>query len=194
MTKKSTKILILENEVFFRDRLQGLCSEMGRTFVADDMESALELLTQHSFQLLLLDWHLVQLDFSDFWSIIDNLQPDAFRIALFRSPLLQDVIAAMKSGMNDVFWAYQDTAVLKSKLKDSLSREKPSTVTHSYISQLADFLTDRAVSKKTSLSEARKEFSKIFLSQILSQQKIRRFQLADLMSVTSRTLRRHLSK
>ena len=158
------------------------------------MESALELIRRHSFQLLLLDWHLIQADFSDFWSTIDNFQSNSCRIALFTSPQLNDVIAAMKSEMSDVLWAYQNSAVLKVKIKDALFQEKPSTIVHSYVSQWVDSLTDRAVTRKTSLSKARKEFSKTFLSQILSQNKMRHSQLADAMHITARTLHRHLSE
>lgn len=194
IVKKNIKILILENEVSFRGRLKGLCSDMGKTWAVNDMESALELIRRHSFQLLLLDWHLIQADFSAFWSTIDNFQPNSCRIALFTSPQLNDVIAAMKSEMSDVLWAYQNSAVLKVKIKDALSQEKPSTIVHSYVSQWVDSLTDRAVTRKTSLSKARKEFSKTFLSQILSQNKMRHSQLADAMHITARTLHRHLSE
>jgi DNA-binding NtrC family response regulator len=167
---------------------------MGKTWAVNDMESALELLRRHSFQLLLLDWHLIRSDFSAFWSTIDNFQPNSCRIALFTSPQLNDVIAAMKSGMIDVLWAYQNSAVLKLKIKESLSQEKSATIVHSYISQWVDSLTDRAVIRKTPLSKARREFSKTLLSQILSQKKMRHSQLADAMHVTSRTLHRHLSE
>jgi len=194
MTKIRINILILESEVSFRDRLKGICSEIGKTWVADDMASALDLLTRRSFDFLLLDWDLIQSDFSVLLPMIDNFQPDALRIALFKTPQLYAVIAVMKAGMNDVFWKSQNLRVLKGKMKEALSRGKPSTIAHSYISQLAEYLSDRAMVQKTSLFKARKEFSKTFLSQILKQQKIKRVQLAGLMNVTSRTLRRHLLK
>jgi len=194
MSKKSTHILILKKEDSFRDRLKGFCADVGKTRVASDMESAFDLITRHSFQLLLLDWDLIQPEFSVFWQMLDNFQPDARKIALFKAPQLYDVIAVMKAGMNNVFWENQDSEVLKGKLKDALSQEKPDAVAHSYISQLAECLADRAVARKTSLFKARKEFSKTFLNQILKQQKLKHYQLAGLMSVTPRTLHRQLLK
>ena len=194
MIKRNTKILILERDVSFRGRLRGLCSEIGKTWAADNMESVLNLLSKHTYQLLLLDWDLIEPNFSTLWPMIENFQPDARRIALFKSPQLPDVIAAMKAGVNDALWEYQDPAVLKNKVKDSLSQEKSPTIVHSYISQLAEFMADKAAAKKTSLVKARREFSNTILSQILRQQKIRRFKLAYAMSVSPRTLRRHLLK
>jgi DNA-binding response OmpR family regulator len=194
MAKKNTHILILAKKGSFRDRLKGFCSEMGKTRVVDDMESALNLIAGGSFQLFLLDWDLIQPDFSVLWQMLDNFQPDSRKVALFKAPQLYDVIAVMKAGMNDVFWENQDSEVLKGKLKDVLSQAKPDTVAHSYISQLAECLADRAVAQKTSLFKARKEFSKTFLSQILKQHKLKHYQLAGLMSVTPRTLHRQLLK
>lgn len=192
MVKKNTKILILEKDVSFRDRLRGICGEIGKTWAADDMESVLSLLTKRSYQLLLLDWDWIQSDFTALWPMINNFQPDARRIALFRSPQLPDVVEAMKAGVNDALWEYQDPEVLKGRMKDSLTQEKSPTIVHSYISQLAESMADKAMSKKTSLVKARREFSNTVLSQILRQQKIRRIKLADAMSVSARTLRRHL--
>jgi DNA-binding NtrC family response regulator len=162
--------------------------------MADNMESALDLMARRSFQLLLLDWDLIRPDFSTLWPMINNFQPDASRIALFQTPQLYDVIAVMKAGMNDVFWENQNSALLKEKIKESIFREKPSTIAHSYISQLAESLADRAMTQKTSLFKAKREFSKTFLSQILKQQKIKRPELANLMNVSPRTLGRHLLK
>lgn len=194
MVKKKNKILILEKNVSFRDRLRGICAEIGKTWAADDMESVLNLLTKRSYQLLLLDWDLIRSDFSTLWPMIDNFQPDARRLALFKSPQLPDVVAAMKAGVNDALWEYQDPEVLKGKMRDSLAQEKSPAIVHSYILQLAESMADKAMSKKTSLYKARREFSNTVLSQILRQQKMRRFKLADAMSVSSRTLRRHLLK
>lgn len=194
MVKKKNKILILEKEVSFRERLRNLCNDLGKTWAAGDMESVLDLLTQRSYQLLLLDWDLIQSDFSALWPMIDNFQPDARRIVLFKSPQLTDVVAVMKAGVNDALWEYQDYDVLKNRMKDALSLEKPPAIVHSYILQLAESMADQAMTKKTSLLKARREFSKTVLSQILRLQKMRHFKLADAIKVSPRTLRRRLLK
>jgi DNA-binding NtrC family response regulator len=194
VVKKNIRILILEKEVSFRDRLRNLCNDMGKTWVADDMESVWDLLTKRSYQLLLLDWDLIQLDFSAFWPMIDIFQPDARRIALFKSPQLTDVVAAMKAGVNDALWENQDSEILKGRIYDAISLEKPPAIVHSYILQLAESMADQAMTKKTSILKARREFSKTVLSQILRLQKMRHFKLANAMKVSPRTLRRHLLK
>jgi DNA-binding NtrC family response regulator len=194
MAKKYAHILILAKNSSFRDRLKAFCAVMGKTRMADNVESVFDLIIGGSFQLLILDWDLIQPEFSVLWRMIDNFQPHARKIALFKSPRLRDVIAVMKAGMNDVFWENQDPEVLKDKLKNALSREKPATVIHSHISQLAECLADQGLSEKKSLFKARKEFSKTFLSQILKKQKLKHYQLASLMSVTPRTLHRQLLK
>jgi DNA-binding NtrC family response regulator len=99
----------------------------------------------------------------------------------------------MKSGSNDVLWTNQDPRLLKEKIAETLAQDRPRTIPHSFVSKLAETLTDKAMTQKTSLFTARKEFSKTFLTQVLSQQKLRRTQLASLMSVSPRTLHRHLS-
>ncbi len=192
MAKQNAEILILEKEGPFRDRLRSLCAEMGKVSVAEDMESVLNLFTRRSFGLLLLDWDLIQLDFLSVLQMIDNFQPDARRIALFQTVELGQVIEVMKAGMSDVIWEHQDQSVLRGKIKDALSQEKPPAIAHAYILQLAESIAERATTQKIPLYQARREFFKTFLSQILKQQKIKRVKLAGLMRVTPRTLRRRL--
>jgi DNA-binding response OmpR family regulator len=199
MNKRNTKIFILENGYLFRNRLQSLCADRGKVWVADDIKSALEMLTQQSFQLLLLDWEWIQVNISTIGPVLKNFQPNACRVGLFSAPELNPVIAAMKWGMSDVFWAEQESAVLKSRLRELLSRKQPDTFTdsaivHSYVSQLAEALAEKALAQKMSLFQAKREFSKSFLSHILVLLKMRHIQMANVMSVTARTLRRHLSK
>jgi len=85
-----------------------------------------------------------------------------------------------------------EKTLLKAKIKEALFQEKRPRSGYS-LTQLAETLTEKAMTQKTSLFSARKEFSRIFLKQILWQQKLRRTQLADLMQVSPRTLHRHLS-
>lgn len=193
MAENNAQIFILEDDGYFSDILKGLCEELAPTIVAKDMESALGVLTQQSFRLLLLDWHLIQKDALSIYSTISNFQANVPQIALFTVPDLSNVITAMKSGVREVIWAAQDKEKLKEKIKDVLSEEKSVPIAHAFVSRLAESLTEKAMVQKTSLFQARREFSKTFLKQVLSQQKLRRTQLASLMSVSPRTLHRHLT-
>jgi DNA-binding NtrC family response regulator len=193
MAKKDVRILILEDDTCFRGILEGVCAEMGEVVSAADRDSALAFLSEKNFDLLMLDWHLIQPDLSTVRSTVENFQPGAYQVALFTVPDLFNVITAMKSGMSDILWAAQDIASLKAKIEECLAHVKPAQFTHSLVSQLAESLTEKAMVQKTSLFQARKEFSRTFLHQVLRQQKLRRTQLASLMSVSPRTLHRHLS-
>ncbi len=183
----------MEDDVPFRDHLKGICAGIGKPWVVGKTEDALALLLQQPFQLLLLNWNLIQLDPSAFEMAINNFQSGANRMALFKFPKLVPVIAAMKSGMSDVLWPGQDTEALKEKIMDSLNQTKPALITHSFVSQLAESVTDKAIEEKISFFKARKEFSKTFLYQIIGRRKMRRSQLAGLMGVSTRTLHRYLS-
>jgi DNA-binding NtrC family response regulator len=192
MTKNNVQILILEDDAYFRGILESVCNTMGSAVAVSDVHSASSFLTKQIFHLLLLDWHLNQADLSTLFSTIDNFQPKAQRIALFTVPDLNNVITAMKSGASDILWAALDRESLKMKIQDTLSQShKP--VRSNSLSRLADSITEKAMDQKTSLFQARREFSRTFLQQILCQQKLRRTQLADLMDVSPRTLHRHLS-
>jgi DNA-binding NtrC family response regulator len=191
MAKNNSQILILEDDAYFRGILEGVCGELGTTFSAADVPSAISLLSKHFFKLLLLDWYLNPSN-PTLFSAIENFQPNAQKIALFTVPDLNHVIEAMKAGACDILWASLDRATLKEKVGESLTQKKKTTLSYS-LSRLAESITEKAMLQKTSLFQARREFSKTFLQQILCQQKMRRAQLADLMDVSPRTLHRHLS-
>lgn len=193
MAKSTLRILILEDDAYFRGILQNVCSEMGDAHAVADPKSALSLLAKHSFQLLLVDWHMNKSDLSAFYSAIENFQPNVPWVALFTVPNLAAVISAMKSGASDILWAAQDAVVLKEKIRDSLGKPKSPVYAHSFVSQLTESLTERAMTQQIPLFQARREFSKTFLRQVLNQQKLRRTQLAVLLGVSPRTLHRHLS-
>ncbi len=193
MATKNIPILILEDDPAFRDRLNGVCAGIGKTWVVGEIDKALGLLVRQSFRILLLDWNLIQTDPSSFILAINSFQQNASRIALFKFPQLNPVISAMKTGMSDVLWTGQTPEALKAKIEESLSQTKPAPFVHSSVSRLAESLAEKAVEKKMSFSKARKEFSKTFLFQVLGQKKMRRSQLASLMNVSTRTLHRHLS-
>jgi DNA-binding NtrC family response regulator len=193
MPKNNRKILILEDDAYFRTILQDVCEPLGLVFAVGDIETALDLLEKQSFQLLLLDWHLNQIRHSPLFSFIENFQASAKKIALFTVPDLPNVISAIKAGNCDILWAAQDKRILREKIKECLSQPLNSDYAHSFISHLIETLTDKAMIQKTTFFQARREFSKTFLHQILSQQKFKRTQLASLMSVSPRTLHRHLS-
>jgi DNA-binding NtrC family response regulator len=190
---KSTKplIFILEDDAYFRNLLENVCGELGAVLAAADIRTAAELLTANSFQVLLLDWHL-NLSDPSLQSAIENFQSGADRLALFTVPDLHHVIGAMKAGASDILWATLEREKLKEKLMDVLGQGRRSRSSYS-LSRLAESITEKAMVQKSSLFQARREFSRIFLQQLLSQQKMRRAQLADLISVSPRTLHRHLS-
>lgn len=193
LSDQKHQILILEDDGYFRGILNELCSELAPTIAVADVESVLGLITQQSFNLLLLDWHLIQQDTFALYSNLENFQPNASRLALFTVPDLTHVITAMKAGASDVLWAAEDKEVLRTKIEEVLHQEKPIPIAHAFVSRLAESLTEKAMSQKTSLFQARREFSKTFLQQVLRQQKLRRTQLASFMSVSPRTLHRHLT-
>jgi DNA-binding NtrC family response regulator len=148
MPRKINEILILEKDGSFRDRLRDLCGEMGKTWVTDNWESALNLFSRRSFGLLLLDWDVIQSDFFAILQMMDHFQPQARRIVLFNTFELNDVIGVMKAGMNDALWEYQGQAVLREKIKDALTQEKPPATAHSYVLKLAETIADRAMTQK----------------------------------------------
>jgi DNA-binding NtrC family response regulator len=193
LAKKNPRILILEDDACFREMLESLCREVGETVVVADKETALGLLSEQTFQLILLDWHLCRTDSRAILSMILHFQPNARWIALFTVPDLNNVKAAMKAGASDVLWPIPEGRVIQDKLMDILAQKKPAAFSHSTLNRLADSLTEKALAQKSSLSKARREFSKSFLEQVLSQKKLRRSELASLMHVSSRTLNRHLS-
>jgi DNA-binding NtrC family response regulator len=193
MEKNKPKIFILEDDTYFRTILQDVCGSFAEVFAAGEIESALNMLEKQSFDLLLLDWHLNQARLSPLSSFIENFQTGIRKVALFTVPDLPSVIAAVKAGNCDILWATQEKSLLKEKIRECLSMPANVHYTHSFISHLAETLTEKAMMQKTSLFQARREFSKTFLQQILNQQNLRRTQLASLMSVSPRTLHRHLS-
>lgn len=133
------------------------------------------------------------MDALSLYTTIENYQNGACRMALFTHPDLANVITAMKSGASDILCASQERSEIQSKIKEGLSKFKQEVYKHSFVSQLAEALTEKALVQKSSLVTARREFSKTFLQRILNQQNMRRSQLASLMNISSRTLHRHLS-
>jgi len=49
MANKKMQILILEKDVAYRDRLQSLSAGSGKTWMAEDLDEALDLLTRRPF-------------------------------------------------------------------------------------------------------------------------------------------------
>lgn len=125
MGKSKAKILILEDDACFREVLEKVCGQAGEVDAAGDFDSALVSLTKKSYDLLLLDWHLYRRQWESLSSTLENFQPNALRIALFTVPDLQNVITAMKSGICDIFWPAQDSAVLLENVQTCLLGPPP---------------------------------------------------------------------
>ncbi len=189
--KKELRFLVLEDDAGFRQVLESICAEVGKVTAVADVEAASKHLTQHSFDVLLLDWHL---NSDEFNRRVVRFQANAPRIALFTVPGLEDVIKAMKMGAADVFWTTQDRQILIDKIKicvGSVKRSNP--FQHAFVSELAESLSEKAFLQELSLFRARKEFSKTFIQYLLNQPNIQRDRLASLMNVSLRTLHRYLS-
>jgi DNA-binding NtrC family response regulator len=193
MANNNHRIFILEDDACFRGVLEAACFEIGDVVAVADKESALEILSKQTFNLILLDWYLCQEDSESFISAVHYFQPDVRWIALFTVTDLNNIKAAMKAGANDVLWPVSEKKVILVKLKENLKQKKLVAFAHSTLNGLAQSLVEKALSQKATLYEARREFSKHFLEQILSQQKLRRSELAHLLHVSPRTLDRHLS-
>jgi len=192
MAKNSFRILILEENSAFQDLLGIICQEIGKTAVVSDVPTALDVLTQEPFDLVLLSGTLPAHELAAVNSTLKDFQPHAQRLALFTNPDLMGVIEAMKNGAQDILWAAMPREVLKTKLKETL-HHAPKPAPNNSLSKLADTLTEKSLVQKTSFIKARREFSRIFLKQVLWQQKLKRTQLAGLMQISPRTLHRHLS-
>jgi len=189
--KKELRFLILEDDAGFRKILENICDEMGKTTAVGDVESASKHLTQHNFDVILLDWHL---NHEELDRRILRFQPDAPRIALFTVPSLSDVIRAMKMGAEDVFWFTQERRVLIEKIKNCVRVGKQTNpYQHAFVAELAESLSERAFLQEMSLFKARKEFSRTFIQYLLRQPNIQRDRLASMMNVSLRTLHRYLS-
>jgi DNA-binding NtrC family response regulator len=193
MPRKKTQIFILEDDGFFLNKLEDVCSQIGEVTVVGDLDEAMGVLSSRSFDLLLLDWYLNASNAASFYSAIESFQPGVKRIALFTVPDLANVIEAMKLGARDIFWAAQETDSLAEKIKECIKQPLRSSHTHSFLTRLTESLTEKALLQRTSLFKARKEFSRAFLQQVLNHQNMKRNELADLLGVSSRTLHRHLS-
>ncbi|HVM32359.1 MAG TPA: response regulator, partial [bacterium] len=87
--RKELRFLILEDDAGFRQVLEGICGEIGKATAVSDTEAASKQLAQHSFDVLLLDWHLNSDEFS---RRVTRFQSNASRIALFTVPSLEDVV------------------------------------------------------------------------------------------------------
>ncbi|HVZ81030.1 MAG TPA: hypothetical protein VHE12_09595 [bacterium] len=193
MSRRNFPILIMAEHGAFRERLRSVACELGKVWEAGDVLSALETLTVQPFRLLLLDWRLMKNELPAFEKLIDTLQPDAVRLALFQVPQLPQVLAAMKWGMMDVLWAAQEVPDLRRTILEAMAREKKDGTAHQTVTYLAETLADHAVGHRTTLFRARRDFSRAFLSQILNRQGVERNRLADVMKVSSRTLQRYLA-
>jgi DNA-binding NtrC family response regulator len=189
--KKELRFLVLEDDAGFRKMLESVCAELGKVTAVADTEAASKLLTQHTFDVLLLDWHL---NSDEFNRRVTRFQSNSPRIALFTVPGLEDVVRAMKMGAADVFWTTQDRQVLTEKIKNSVRNTKSANpFKHAFVSELAESLSERAFLQELTLFRARKEFSKTFIQYLLNQPNIQRDRLASLMNVSLRTLHRYLS-
>ncbi len=191
---KKPRIFILEDDACFRAILKKVCSQIGDTTVVGNVDSAIPILTSQAYDLLLLDWHLsLQLGSGTFlFSEIDNFQPKVERLALFSALDLPNVVKAMKSGVRDILWVGHPKSILKKKIRNSLNDLKSKKYDHSFPGYIANLLTEKAYHQKNTLFQARREFSRVFLQQLLDHGKFRKGQIATILDISSKTLRRYL--
>ena len=183
------RILILEDDAAFRDTLEGICNEIGASHAVDDTKSALNLLAENQYQLLLLDWHLDRA--STLYDAIEATHADVPRMILLTVPDLPSVVAAMKSGACDVLRPSESREALAKKISEGLAKYAP-TPNHSSLSRFTETATEMALIQKTRLIQARRRFLKTFLKQISSEFNLKKSQTAKLLDVSPRTLHRHL--
>lgn len=187
------QILILEDDAAFRALLQGAAERLGEVTAVAEMSSALQALTERSYRLLLLDWYLVGPDLPSFQANLDSFQPGALQVALFTVPELAPVVAAMKSGAREVLWAGLSSMELKERLSACLAGTPEDVLDRALVPKLVETLAERALIQGSSLFKARKEFSKLFLTRLMNDQKVGRARLAGLMDISTRTLHRHMA-
>ena len=113
MAKKNQRIFILEDDACFREVLESLCLEIGDAVAVADKESALAILSERAYHLILLDWHLCRKDSESFLSTVLRFQPNARWAALFTVPDLNNVKAAMKAGLVKSFGRHSSAAISK---------------------------------------------------------------------------------
>lgn len=154
----------------------------------------MELLTSEIFDLLLLDWHLQIHDKA--WDLVkdemEKFQPNVKRLALFKTLDLPSVVKAMKSGVQDIIWAGDDSLNIGLKIGNFLKPLNSREIHHFFLGFMMNSLAEKAITKKNTLFQARKEFSRVFLRQLLRMKKYKKGHFASLVSVSPKTLSRYL--
>jgi DNA-binding NtrC family response regulator len=193
MKNGKKKILILEKDYFFRDVLREVCGPLGETLLVEDLNKALRLIMEKTYDLLLLDWSLIGSQSASLFSTIRSFQPKAKKLVLVLEPDLTNVVAAMKAGADDILWPSQDLKTLSEKIAEYMGQNNERPNTKAFISRMAESISEKALLQETSLANASREFSRTFLLYTLKMKKMKRSQLAHILSVSPRTLHRHLS-
>jgi len=195
LLKNLTNTLILESDAGFRNALESICSEFGKTVAVSDLGSAIGYLASQSFDLLLLDWRLCQTGEGGSPHKIHEIQEGCRWVALFNDLEMRSVVAAMKAGASEALWVGYDGKTLARKIAGIVAETElaPQLTQTLLLSKLAEILSEKAFVEGMPLIRASREFSRTFLRGALSRKRLPRNQLAHLMNVSLRTIHRHLS-
>lgn len=110
MSHSTKSVLIIEDEKALSQALDLKLSHLGfKTTVASDGESALKILKEEKFDLILLDLVMPKLDG---FSVLENLDPSAKVIVLTNLSQKEDEAKAKKLGA-DGFFVKSDTPIFK---------------------------------------------------------------------------------
>ncbi len=188
-------IFILEDDACYRSILENICSTFGETTAVDNIDSAIHDLTSRTYDLLLLDWHLIA---NRKWSLfliseMDHFQPNAERLALFSALDLPNVLTALKSGFRDILHVADDKSVLEQKIRTFLEGMASKECLYSNLGNVANSLSEKAFYQNTKLFQAKRDFTRVFLEQILGQKKSQKRKIAAFVDVSPKTLERYLN-
>ena len=94
-----TKILVVDDELLLRDVMHDYLSRQSYdVFLAADVEKALELAGQHSFQIALIDIKLPKTSGIELTSELKSKYPELSIIIMTGYPSLDTAVQAMKNG------------------------------------------------------------------------------------------------
>lgn len=188
------KVLIAEDDSAIRDALAVACAGLAAPVLVPNGDGAREALASESFALILLDWQLIPYGGEELLREAARLQPHAWRISLFTIPSVEALVEAMKAGAHDAWWVARGMELRDHVLQEWLQKPPVSSDFRPLLlNRLADAMSTKAASKRTSFFKARREFSKTLIREVALRHGMRRHDLARWMGVSVRTIQRLLS-
>lgn len=148
------KILIVDDEIFVRKALSRYLSKVGFTVdTAEDGNIAIDKLSGNSFDLVLTDLKMPNLDGSGLLTIMSEKFPDIPKIVLTGFGTNEDIILALKTGAYDFLTKpIMDFKILKHAIERALDRKRLNDEKNRYViqqQQINDIVTLLNRGKKT---------------------------------------------